>query len=128
MRWTVEADTARDVIDWPEEVDDFQAALRADPRVRNPACFADPLVGALSARFHVDAERSSAAKAAAREIMLEALRRTGLRLPDDPLAHVAVTPSPEEQETSAERNGRRARLALPPDQDLARLPEFAPIE
>ena len=34
MRWTVEADTARDVIDWPEEVDDFQAALQVDPRVR----------------------------------------------------------------------------------------------
>lgn len=105
MRWTVEADTGRDVIAWPEEVDDLQAALHADPRVRDPACFADPRVGSVSARFHVHADRSSAARAAAREIMLDALERAGLRLPDDPVPHVAVTPSPEEWGRAQERRG-----------------------
>lgn len=93
MRWTVEADTTRDVVDWPEEVGDFESALSADLRARDAAVFADARVGSLSARFQVSADHREVAQDVAREIMVDALRRAHLRVPDDPIARVGVTPS-----------------------------------
>lgn len=92
MRWTVEADTARDVVSWPEEFDDFSAALRSHLDAESANCYVDPVAGSLSARFQVNAEREADAKAAARRIMLDALENAGLRRDNDPLAHVEVTP------------------------------------
>ncbi len=42
---TVEADTARDVVSWPEEVDDFRAALRSNFDADNSNCSVDVVVG-----------------------------------------------------------------------------------
>ena len=92
MRWSVEADTAGGVVDWPEEVDDLQAALRADLRAWDPACAADARTGSVSARFQVTADRDEIAKAVAREIMIDALTRARLSLSDDPIKHDDVTP------------------------------------
>ncbi len=88
MRWTVESDTARDVVSWPEEVDDFLTALRSDVRASRAACHADVPTGSLSARFEVSADSEDDAQAVARQIMLDALERAGLRLPDEPIVGI----------------------------------------
>lgn len=93
MRWTVEADTARDVVRWPEEVDDFRTALRSDFHAHSPNCSVDVVAGSLSARFQVSAERQEDAESVARRVMADALARAGLPAPDEPLAYVGVTPT-----------------------------------
>jgi hypothetical protein len=93
MRWTVEADTARDVVSWPEEVDDFRTALRSNFDADNSNCSVDVVAGSLSARFQVSAERQEDAESVARRIMMDALERAGLSVPEEPLAHVGVTPT-----------------------------------
>jgi hypothetical protein len=71
MRWTVEADTARDVVSWPEEVNDFRGALHSG--AENASCRVDPIAGSLSTRFQVSADRQEDAEAAARRVMTEEL-------------------------------------------------------
>ena len=93
MRWTVEADTTSDVVSWPEEFDDFLAALRSDHDVERPTCDVDVVTGSLSARFELTADRHDDAEAAARRIMIDALERAGLRGRDEPLANLGVTPT-----------------------------------
>jgi hypothetical protein len=94
VRWAVEVDTESGLVSWPKEADDIRNALAADLEAENAECFVDPAVGAVFARFAVDADEQHDAVDAARRIMVDALERAGLRLSDEPLAHVAATPSP----------------------------------
>jgi len=94
MRWTVEADTARDVVTWPEEFDDFLTALRADLSANRAACHVDVPSGSVHARFQVDAVTKDEAEEAARRVMATALARAGLSKVDEPLAFIAATHAP----------------------------------
>ncbi|MCA1853655.1 MAG: hypothetical protein LC647_15055 [Beggiatoa sp.] len=112
MRWTVQADTARDVVSWPEELDDVRTALRSDFDADSSNCSADVVAGSLSARFQVSAERKEDAESVVRRIMMDALERAGLRAPDEPIAHVGATPTDSGGENAPRSAGRRA--AEPP--------------
>jgi hypothetical protein len=91
MRWTVEADTARDVVRWPEEFDDFVKALRSDFTAERATSYADGVSGSLSARFEVEAANREAAEAIGRSVMTGALQRAGLQHTDAAVAFLAAT-------------------------------------
>lgn len=92
-RWTVDAESTRDIVSWPEEFDDFQAALLSEFHVENPVCDVDVAAGSLTARFQVDADRREAAELMARRVMTDALGRAGLQAQDERIAHLDVTPT-----------------------------------